>query len=235
MLLAYVDESYDRDFYYIAAAIAPQTAWSSLKQAFDDIRRRTAIEHGTPADIELHGHELMGGKGDWSPLRGKHREAAGIYQAALSAAQQAEVKYVFRGLDIGRLNARYRYPEQPHALVFSHLLERIDDYASGFAGNEKVLVTADQIATQADHQRQFEGYQLAGTRGYRSSRLSNIANPITFASSKRTEGLQAVDLAAYLHRRRSARSESNVRAQRSMDRLSSIIKTGTVHEKTWTP
>jgi len=118
MLLAYVDESYDRDFYYIAAAIAPQDVWDELESALDQIRARTAEQHGLPADVELHAHEIMGGEGDWRPLRGKHREAAGIYPAALTAARDAGVKYVFRGVDIGRLNARYKYPDQPHGVVF---------------------------------------------------------------------------------------------------------------------
>lgn len=59
-----------------------------------------------------------------APLRGKHREAAGVYAAALRIAQDAEVRYLFRGVDVNRLNARYWYPDQPHKVVLQHLLER---------------------------------------------------------------------------------------------------------------
>ena len=104
MLLAYVDESYDRDFYYIAAAIARQDVWDELERVLEELRARTAQLHWLLVDVELHGHDIMGGKGEWNPLRGKHREAAGIYAAALTAARDAGVKYVFRGVDITRLN-----------------------------------------------------------------------------------------------------------------------------------
>jgi hypothetical protein len=235
MLLAYVDESYDRDFYYIAAAIAPQDAWDHLERALGEIRSRSAKEHGLPDDVEFHGHEIMGGKGDWRPLRGKHREAAGIYAAALTAARDAGIQYVFRGVDITRLNARYRYPDQPHGVVFGHLLERINDHARSTRDPEQVVVIADEIATQEEHRRQFEGNRLSGTPGYRSSTLSRISSPINFASSKLTPGLQAVDLAAYLHHRRSTITESHRAARTTVRRLSGLVDATTIHNLTWEP
>lgn len=235
MLLAYVDESYDRDFYYIAAAIAPQDVWDELESALDQVRARTAEQHGLPADVELHGHEIMGGKGEWRPLRGKHREAAGIYAAALTAARDAGVKYVFRGVDIGRLNARYKYPDQPHGVVLGHLLERVNDYARSSGEPDQVVVVADEIATQEEHRRQFEGYRLSGTPGYRSSTLSRISSPINFASSKLTPGLQVVDLAAYLHHRRSTVVETHRAARATVRRLSALVDAITVHNLTWEP
>jgi hypothetical protein len=235
MLLAYVDESYDRDFYYIAAAIAPQDVWDQLETALDGIRTRTVREHGLPADVELHGHEIMGGKGEWGPLRGKHREAAGIYAAALTAARDAGVKYVFRGVDIARLNARYKYPDQPHGVVFGHLLERINEHAVSTRETDQVVVIADEIATQEDHRRQFEGYRLSGTPGYRSSTLSRISSPINFASSRLTPGLQVVDLAAYLHHRRNTTVESHRAARATVRRLSALVDATTVHNLTWEP
>jgi hypothetical protein len=235
MLLAYVDESYDRDFYYMAAAIAPQDVWDELERVLEELRARTAQLHGLPVDVELHGHEIMGGKGEWGPLRGKHREAAGIYAAALTAARHAGVKYVFRGVDITRLNARYKYPEQPHGVVFGHLLERINDHALSIREPDQVVVVADEIATQDEHRRQFEGYRLSGTPGYRSSTLLRISSPINFASSRLTPGLQVVDLAAYLHHRRSTVVESHRAARATVRRLSALIETTTVHNLTWEP
>ena len=38
----------------------------------------------------------MGGEGEWVPLRGKHREAAGVYLAALRQAPAAGITYLFR-------------------------------------------------------------------------------------------------------------------------------------------
>ncbi|WP_366223433.1 DUF3800 domain-containing protein [Rathayibacter toxicus] len=65
------------------------------------------------------------------------------------------------------------------------------------------------MATQEEHRSQFENYRSLGTPGYRSSRLDLISSPIQFASSKNTPGLQAVDLAVYLHRRQDLEALNN--------------------------
>lgn len=90
MLIAHVDESYDRDFYFIGAALATFEQWEIVSERFAMIRARTALEHGTSSRIEFHGHELMGGTGPWTRLRGRHREAAGISTAVLAAAAELE-------------------------------------------------------------------------------------------------------------------------------------------------
>lgn len=234
VLNAYVDESYSSDFYYIAAAIGTPQAWATVAADFDQIRRRTAALHGTPLDAEFHGHEIMGGIGDWAPLRGRHREAAGVFQAALRACRTAGIEFILRGVDVERLNARYRYPHQPHTVVFGHLLERIDERA--VARNDRpVVIVADEIATQAQHLAQFQAYQINGTPGYRPSRLQTIHPAITFASSRLHDGLQAADLAAYLHRRREAAPENHRAAARARAMLERELDPAVVHRLTWYP
>ncbi|MWV32454.1 DUF3800 domain-containing protein [Rathayibacter iranicus] len=237
MLIAYVDESYTQDFYFIGAAVTTQEKWEQLEQGYAALREQIAADHGVPADVEFHGHELMGGAGEWAPLRGKHREAAGIYAAALRVAQEAEVRYLFRGVDVKRLNARYRYPEQPHKIVLQHLLERVNEYRRNVFSfhTEEVIVVADEIATQEEHRRQFESYRLLGTPGYLTSRLDLISSPIQFASSRNAAGVQAADLAVYLHRRRQTVTETHPKSAATMARLSGLVAASTSHDRIWTP
>lgn len=235
VLIAYVDESYDHDFYFVGAAIADYDSWDALARRYEAIRAETSEKHNVPPTAEFHGHELMGGKGDWSSLRGKHREAVGIYVAALRAAQESGVQYLFRGLDVGRLNARYAYPRQPHDVVFSHLLERINEYTVATGQSEQTIVVADEIATQEDHKAQFVGYQRHGTDGYRSSKLERISAPINFANSRLTPGLQAADLAVYIHRRRNTMVEKHPQARRAMVRIVKLIDASTRHSWMWRP
>lgn len=235
MLIAYVDESYDRDYYFIGAAIATFEQWEVVAERFAEIRRRTACEHGTADDIEFHGHELMGGNGPWRALRGRHREAAGVSTAVLGATAECGVRYVFRGVDVARLNARFRYPRTPHAVVFGHLLEQIDDYAAHQDPDEQAIVVADEITTQADHQRAFSGYQEFGTTGERPSRLRHISAPINFASSRLSDGLQAVDLAVYVHFRRQRVDNPHPAARRTLDRQWRLIAPAIAHDQNWVP
>ncbi|QJU54559.1 DUF3800 domain-containing protein [Herbiconiux sp. KACC 21604] len=235
MLVAYVDESYNAGHYFVAAAVGHSHTWEQMSERLAEIAATTSRLHGTPLDAEFHGHELMGGAGEWASLRGKHREAAGIYLAALRAARHAEVQYLFRGLDIHRLNARYAYPDQPHSIVFRHLLERLDQHAERSVKDEPIVIVADEIATQEAHRRQFASYQEVGTRGYRSSRLTRIAAPINFARSRETPGLQVADLAAYVHCRRHTVVDSHPAAAATLRRLAREIDPVTVHSWTWKP
>jgi hypothetical protein len=237
MLIAYVDDSYDQDYYFIGAALTSKENWDRLERDYRVLRERVTAEHGVELGAELHGHELMGGSGDWKPLRGRHREAADVYAAALGIAQHAGVQYLFRGVDVRRLNARYQLEQKPHPVVLQHLLERIDEYCRGSLSSdcEGVRVIADEIATQDDHRREFESYQLLGTPGYRSSTLGRISAPIRFASSRETAGLQAVDLAVYLHRRRLTVTERHPASARTVARLGALIDASTAHARVWTP
>lgn len=235
VLIAYVDESYDHDTYFIGAAVADEATWELVAEGFEAVRQRTTPRHSVPANAEFHGHELMGGRGDWRALRGQHREAAGIYAAALQASLDAGVRYLFRGVDVRRLNARYAYPRSPHSVVLSHLLERLNDYSKTHGGGQQTIVVADQIATQEQHQAQFEDYQRIGTDGYRSSTLANISSPINFADSRLSPGLQAVDMATYIHRRASTVINQHPRAQATTDRLTKLIYPATVHRWVWRP
>lgn len=235
MLIAYVDESYDREFYFIGAAVATMHQWECVSDTYSAIRRRTSAEHGTDPAIEFHAHELMGGIGAWGTFRGRHREAAGVYIAALQAAEDCGVRYLFRGVDVARLNARYRYPRPPHAVVFQHLLEQIDAFTEASGETDQTIIVADQIATQSDHQRAFAGYQSAGVDGAQSARLERISAPINFASSAGSDGLQAIDLAVYIHFRRERINNTHPTAKRTLTRQWRHIESAVAHNRTWCP
>lgn len=232
---AYLDESYTEERYYIAAAVGDQQSWDCVSQELELIRQRNHSEHGTPLDIEFHADELMNGRKQWKPLKGKHREAGAIYSAVLNAAFSCGIKFILRGLDIPRLHARYKYPHQPHRIVLGHTLERLDERSRDFHGSEKITVVADEIATQSQHIAQFEGYQIHGTPGYRTSTLSTIVSPISFAASHTSDGLQIADFGVYLHRRRSTQEEKHQQARKAMRRLGETLDDMTIHNITWEP
>jgi hypothetical protein len=232
---AYLDESYTDQRYYIAAAVGEKSHWDEVAEKLQAIRDRTATEHGVPNTAEFHAVDLMGGRKEWKPLRGKHREAAAIYMAVLRAANSSNIKFILRGVDIDRLNARYKYPSQPHEVVLGHTLERLHERCRDFHSGEKVSVMADEIATQAQHIRQFGAYQLFGTPGYRRSTLSTIEPPITFGPSHSEPGLQIADFGAYLHRRRETIVEKDPRGAAAMVRLCAELDAMVTHNLTWIP
>lgn len=235
MLIAYIDESYTRDRYFLGAAIAEQETWEAVDEALGRLRLFNHERHGTPLDVELHGHPLMGGRGGWEPLRGQHREAAAIYRNALGAASDLGVKFLFRGVDVARLNARYSYPHPPHQIVLQHLLERINEHCHTTAATEECIVVADQVPDQENHQKRVEQYQYVGTPGYRASNLERISQPIQFSDSSLVGGLQIADLAVYLHRRREVVTTADNRALKQQERIWQVIAPQVVHMHEWRP
>jgi hypothetical protein len=70
MLLAYLDESYTPERYYIAALIVPEVSAQQLTSALDHIVEKVGLQHPPlDPDAELHAHQLVTAKGDWAPLR----------------------------------------------------------------------------------------------------------------------------------------------------------------------
>lgn len=224
--LGFIDESYNADFMFVACAVATEDQWADLASEFATIRSDNSRIHGVARDAEFHGHELMGGSGDWQTLRGKHREATGIYVRCLSAMSSAGVRVIVRGIDVGRLNARYRYPRPPYGLALQYTLERLNEHMMRRCGAEQVCVTADEVHTRADHLLEFTGYQVVGTPGYRASNLARV-DSLKFGDSRLVDGLQAVDLAVYLYRRNHAiENEGELehpRASSARRRLYSIL------------
>lgn len=43
VLIAYIDESYDQDTYFIGAAVANEAAWELVADGYDTVRQRTAL------------------------------------------------------------------------------------------------------------------------------------------------------------------------------------------------
>lgn len=230
-----MDESYDQDHFFMAAALGSEEVWDKVELALQAIRDRTAREHQSALDVEFHGHQLMQGQAPWECMKGKHREAAAIYTAVTRAAREAGVTFIVRGVHVGRLNGRYKYPKPPASVVLGHLLERIDDYAKATEQSDEVIVVADEVHTQDEHRAEFSAWQLTGTSGYRTSRLGRISSPINFASSRLVDGLQVADLCAYLKRRRNCGRERSRRSQAASDRMWAPIQQSLWHDGTWMP
>lgn len=233
MLYEFLDESYTADRYYIGALIVEQQHLPELEAALSDARAYAKGFGIDTPDIEFHAHSMMTGRDGWEPVKGKARAAIAIYEYALRRIAELPVRMVIRGLDVERLNARYRYPYPPHRITLAHALEVVDDYAE--RRREMVTVIADEVQDQAEHIAQAARYQLTGTGGYLSRRLLQIEMPILFESSATSPGIQCADLIAYLYRRLDAHTETNPHALAAVERMWSTLQPIRHHVWRWDP
>jgi len=212
MLLAYLDESYDNTTYWIAALVADAASVAALGPDLDEVVKRASDSYGTSSTAELHGHALFHGKDHWESLALMPRARIGIYRDAFRAIASHPVKIVYRGVNIPKLRAKYKYPDHPHAVVLAHLLERIDDLAA--ESDELALVIADQVDQADAYRKRLWQFQQAAVSGY-SRQLERIIDTIHFAPSMASRMVQGADLIVYLLSRMQGRRDLDERAKRA--------------------
>ncbi|GAB1646860.1 DUF3800 domain-containing protein [Krasilnikovia sp. MM14-A1259] len=231
MLLAYVDESYSRDWYYMAAMLCDGPGAQAITSALDAAVDKAVKGFGVPEVAELHGYELFNGTGWWKgvPVRAR----IGVYNEAFAAIGEHCTGLVLRGMNVAGQRSRYVSPDPPHQVVLQHLLERVDEYASN--RGKHVLVIADEVGEQSKHRADLQRYLRRGTAGYRSRRLTHIVDTMHFAPSSASRLVQAIDLVVFLYRRRQSHTETDERASRANAQLWARVEPKVVHRHCWYP
>lgn len=226
MLTAYLDESYTDERYYVAAFIIDDADLPALDAA--RARMSAFIEgFGVALDTELHAHSLMTGRDGFEPVARQVRARIRIYQQWMTELSALPARIVVRGVDVSRLNARYKYPDPPHQVALQHTLEAIDRCARQHG--KQVRIVADIVPGQVAHAEDMVRYQRIGTPGYKSSTLTAVVPPLTFEDSARFPGLQAADAIAYIYRRLDAHTETDGRVGAAVERLWDTLS-GLVYE-----
>lgn len=151
-----------------------------------------------------------------------------------SSTKRALPLHVFvRGVDVVRLNARYKYPHPPHQIALQHVLEVVSDF--GRRNGQMVAVCADEIQQQDIHRERVLRYQLHGTPGYKPNLLTQIDGPVTFRPSQLEPGLQLVDLVTYIYRRLDDHPDADARARAAVIRLGDTLRPVVRAQWLWIP
>jgi hypothetical protein len=230
VLLAYVDESYSTDWYYMAAMLCDGPGAQALTAALDAVVDKAVKAFGIPPDAELHGYELFNGTGWWKDVPVRAR--IGVYNEAFAAIGAHSTALLLRGMNVASQRRRYVAPNSPHQVVLQHLLERIDEYAGD---HEHVLVIADEVGEQSKHRADLHRYLRCGTDGYRGRRLTRIVDTMHFAPSSASRLVQAIDLVVFLYRRLQTHTETDARATRANAKLWARIEPKVRHQHCWYP
>jgi Protein of unknown function (DUF3800) len=228
MLLAYVDESSTKDWYFMAALLCDGPGIQGITAGLDLTVERATRDYGVAEDAELHGYELFQGEGWWRGVPPRAR--IGVYNDAFETISEHCDAIILRGIHTEGQRRRYAKIEPAHSWVLSNLLEQIHDHVTTCA-----LVIADEVGDQAIHRADLAFYQNSGTLGYRARKLTRIIDTLHFAPSHASRLLQAVDLVVYLHRRIETHIEPTERGRRANERLWKRIGSKVVHQRCWYP
>ncbi len=231
LVLAYVDESYTAERFYLGAVIVDGAAAERIEAGLNAIMHDYRGQFGLSLATEMHGNPLFQGKEEWSEVPTRVR--INVYQRAMEVVGTSGARVILRGMNVRRQRERYVDPHPPHEVVLGHLLERVNDYARSI--DVHALVLADEVHTHERHRTNFRHFRLGGTPGYRSTMLGQLLDTIHFAPSNHSRLLQAADLVTFMHRRRCTHTEADARAQGANDAIWAHIAPSIIHELCWEP
>jgi hypothetical protein len=126
-LYTFVDESYSEDHYYVGGIVVTSSQLADLEQQLNAFMTTVADKFHIDPATELHGHEIMQGQDSWACLSGQVHESVWICRKVIQTVVNVGAHIHMQGVNVRRLNARYRYPDSPYRVALRHLLERVHD------------------------------------------------------------------------------------------------------------
>lgn len=226
MRLAYIDETYTDDEFWVIALVIPESGAKELERALNAVvqRAHARFEEVDPA-AELHGYPLDAGTHDWAPLRGKSQARVDIFKEAISAICSVEGVYLVRAcVNLAKLN--WGKHNDPHDWALKMLFEKID---REFHGRELVLAVCDDVGQREKYREAFSRFKRDGTGGYQPRTLEAFLDALHFVPSHHSRLVQAVDLAAYVFRRAFVAVPTNDRSRMFYAQLWNQLSNSVTH------
>ncbi len=232
MFLAYVDESFNKKYFFMVALIASPHQVRNLTLALDEYVRTLAAKHPAPATRqELHGYEVFHGKDGWSSLFPRQRVQ--VFREVFTIVADTGVRIVIRGLDVPAQEARYARPFPPYSVVLTKILEKVQSVAR--ADDELALVICDEYHEDDRHRRLLANYREWQTPTSTSMKLDRIIDTIHFTPSHESRMIQATDLVAFVTLRRASVSHPDPREAAAIADLWETIRNQILVNYVWVP
>jgi hypothetical protein len=232
VLLCFVDESHQGDFYAFAGVLANEHATKALTDALNRIMLQASVDYGLDPKTEIHAHEMFHGTKEWAGVGARAR--VNVFEKVVDAVVDADVTILLRGIREKRLRARQareHYPVQfpPEQVCFQHILQRAN--AVAVRQDTYALIIADERGDRDRHRERFATYQTRGTPGvYMHTTLNNLLDTVHFAPSHHSRMLQVADVLAFTYRRRTVVGiESDPQSEKVQARIwGKILNSGKV-------
>lgn len=232
MYLAYVDESFNKKLFYMAALIATPEQVQSLTDELDEYVLELSERYPTiAAREELHGHEIFHGKSGWQRLY--PRQQVRVFMDVFDIIADSGVKIAVRGLDIEAQKQKYRDPYPPYTVVLTKILEKVQSLSK--AADSLALVICDEYHEDDRHRKLLANYRQWSTPTSTSMKLDRIIDTIHFTPSHESRMIQATDMVAFIRLRRSIASGRDSREVAAMTKLWDKIAKCVVVDYVWRP
>ena len=211
--LAYIDESYDRERFVLAAVVVDPAGAALIGARLDELVAWAHRVFGVAPMAEIHAHHMLQGKGEWARLHGDPRARVALAQRAIAVISSADARVMvvvddaWSGPWEGSRNPAPRYGACLDALV-----RRVEAHAR--AAGVPALIIADDVADADDYREDVLRLRLRPEVDAPSPR---ILDTIYFAPSRSSRLVQAADVVAHVARRVRAEEATTGRRRPATD------------------
>lgn len=234
--MIYLDESgRDSRYYFFGALIADASAVCDIERGLDEVAHLISQNvAGFDPRTEFHAVDMFQGSAAWKSVPTAWRVKACDLTAKVLARSSA--RFIFRGIDIQRLRAKYTNPYPVHLITLAQVLERAEGFLAGQGLDGRIGVAhADEHHSAHSARRSLRDFKLARVPGYTTRQLLHIADTIYFGPSHESRLLQAADVATYFLNRARTVEERDPRSAKAVEKIVASIRSITVEEWVWSP
>ena len=236
MWLAYVDESFNDTYHYVAALLLEDDKVNAAQSSLRDVVVKAAGAYGIQEEAELHGYDVFHGVGGFAAMHGTPRARVAVYRDVCRALVAADCWLIFRGVHNSRLEARYVSAQHPQRVVMTHLIERIDSFCKVRGEKTLALIVADEHReTQRTLLRSLVVYQELGTWGYLGKRITRVIDTIHFVDSQTNRLVQGADMVSFIEFRHLVHEETDRRNESAIIMLHGSLEPRIFHRWCWHP
>lgn len=238
MHIAFIDESFTDNHYFMGAFIIAIPDLIKLENQISQLKLQIAVEFDfeIEEDFEIHGSDLYTNSKLWRKLQLNQPYRNWMIKKFMEIAISSGGKFIFQGVERTNLINRYTFPENPQTLIFKFLVERIQEGLNSIDSHCVLICdTRNSGSEHAQMRKDFHDLKNFGSKGNFPKSIDRIADTLHFVSSKDSVGIQISDLATYLHRRRFAVPARNQIEKEFMDDIWKIYGSHILRQHIWSP
>lgn len=166
-------------------------------------------------------------------------EISSEHNSAILPSEEFHGTDLFSGKGIWRVitkGERYSLSDNPHRLALKFLIEKIDRKLEDFDSFGIIICDETGSALEKDAYRDLlREIQVDGTGGPYARKIVRIVDTLHFVSSKKSRGIQAIDLITFLHRRISVHTHASDAEYQFTQMLWGKVRDKVVYQRTWAP
>lgn len=222
MLLGYLDESYLRgERYWLGVALVPTERAPTLSRRIRAIPASVPAAFEIPSEIELHGQALFHAKRGFRPLADQVQLRIRLFRKCLEALVASEAELIFTGVDWSGRTQPGRSGLDAHRMEAVIQLLPILEQRCEVLGRHCLLIADEEETTRPAFEEAVRTHQ--GTCIDRSGDCRLLDN-VLFVDSRDSPGVQAADVATFLHHRIDSERDDDPRAIAANEKLWSLLQ-----------